>query len=70
VSMQTVTVPALVDFKHDGRSYRKGEAVTVAPIVASVLAQREYVSLLSKVIVPVRERVKRRYRRRDLSAES
>jgi len=68
--MQTVTVPALVDFEHDGRSYRKGEAVTVAPIIASVLAQREYVSLLSKVIVPVRERVKRRYRRRDLSAES
>jgi len=68
--MQTVTVPALVDFEHDGRSYRKGEAVTVAPIIASVLAQREFVSLLSKVIVPVRERVKRRYRRRDLSAES
>ena len=68
--MQTITVPALVDFEYGGRNYRKGEAVTVAPIVASVLAQREYVSLLSKVIVPVRERVKRRYRRRDLSAES
>jgi len=68
--MQTVTVPALVDFEYEGRAYRKGEAVTVAPIIASVLAQREYVSLLSKVIVPLRERVKRRYRRRDVSAES
>jgi len=63
--MQTVTVPALVDFEWDGRSYRKGEAVTVKPITAAALAQLEYVSLLAKV-VPVRTR--RRYQRRDLTA--
>lgn len=68
--MQTVTVPALVDFEHEGRQYRTGDAVTVAPLQAAALGWLRYVDLSAgaKVAIPVRKR--RRYRTRDLTAES
>jgi hypothetical protein len=69
--MQTVTVPATQDFEHEGRTYHRGDAVTVAPLVACMLSRRDLVSIEggAKVEIPVRTRVKRRYRRRDLTAE-
>jgi hypothetical protein len=68
--MQTVTVPALMDFEYDGRTYHRGDAVTVAPVVASMLARQQCVDISqgAVVVLPVRERQKRRYRRRDMTA--
>lgn len=71
----TVTVPALVDFEHDGQSYRRGDPVTVPPVVASMLARLQRVSIeQGAVVAPPEAPAKRRrgrprkYERRDLTA--
>lgn len=69
--MQTVTVPALVDFEHDGRVYRRGDPVTVAPVVASMLARLQRVSIEQGAVVQPTARRRgrpRKYERRDLTA--
>jgi len=70
MAQQTVTVPALIDFEFGGRMYRRGEAVIVAPVIALMLARRHEVTLSAseKPTEPVRGR--RRYRRRDMAAQS
>lgn len=83
--MTTVTVPAIVDFEHEGRMFRRGESITVAPLVASMLARQGAVSIASGYTVPVvtpekkrrgrprvkheKDPLKRAYQRRDLTAE-
>jgi hypothetical protein len=65
-----VSVPALCDFSHEGRSYVRGEMVSVTPVVASILARRGRVSLTRGYETKVEQPVgRRRYRRRDLQAE-
>lgn len=43
--MQTVSVPLIRSFEHEGRYVAAGESITVTPIEAAVLAQRGIVSL-------------------------
>lgn len=43
--MEFVTVVAIQAFTHQGRSYHKGEAVTIAALDAAVLAQARKVTL-------------------------
>jgi len=69
MALQTVTVPALVDFEFGGQTYRRGEAVTVAPVIALVLARRHQVALSAVSDEKPVERPKRRYRRRDMVAQ-
>jgi hypothetical protein len=73
-----VTVPVIAAFTHEGRAYRAGEAITIAPVVAAILHRRGVVSLTrgtaQAVQAPVAEqapttRRRRTYRRRDLVAE-
>jgi hypothetical protein len=76
----TVDVPALQLVTYRGQSYVQGEIVPMRPIDAVVYARRGLVSLTKRpmraaVIRPEPEPapiqpVRRRYRRRDLSAES
>lgn len=83
--MQTVTVPVIAAFEHQGRSLSIGDTVTVAPVEAAALARRGVVSIESgyrtKVVTaepPARRRGRprkdadtgeRTYRRRDLVSE-
>lgn len=109
--MQTVTVPLLCSYEHEGRYVAAGESITVTPLEALALARRNIVSLtktythrgmvadvamvladasgayapIADMLVPdaqkprrrrrrtpvsdTPEKPKRRYRRRDLTAE-
>lgn len=42
---QTVTVPLLCSFEHEGRYVAAGESITVTPLEAAQLARRNIVSL-------------------------
>jgi hypothetical protein len=71
-SVSMVCVPALCEFSHEGRRYVRGEMVEVSPIAASILARSGKVSLTkpayqTKVEAPTG---KRRYRRRDMRADT
>ena len=77
--MALVSVPAIKDFTYHGRSYVRGEIVTTEPVHASIMARHGYVSLSkhyqTRDITPDPEpvpdpRTKRRYRRRDMQAET
>ena len=70
-SVSMVSVPALCEFTHEGRSYVRGELVDLTPVAASILARMGKVSLTktgyqTKVETPTGAR---RYRRRDMRAE-
>lgn len=72
----TVDVPVLKPLTYQGRSYVRGEMVTMSPAWALALARQGYVTLVVGDIVepdPPAEAVsaprRRRYRRRDLTAE-
>lgn len=70
----TVSVPALRSFEHEGRSYVRGEMVTVPPATALALARARKVSLDKQAaVVAVRaieaSKSNRRYARRDMQAE-
>ncbi len=75
-----VSVPALCSFEHEGRSYVCGEVVDVPPATALALARAKKVSLGRHAAVTTREiqaedtietpRTRRRYRRRDMRAET
>lgn len=80
--MKQVTVTAVRAFEHAGRSYGRGEAVTVPALDAATLARAGHVSLGSRPAVKTRAlkaeasepsadgpAKPRRYRRRDLVAE-
>jgi hypothetical protein len=77
-SVSMVSVPALCAFTHEGRSYVLGEIVDVTPIDASRLARRGWVSLTKQSYqtrdlatpTPEPDQPTRRYRRRDMRAES
>jgi hypothetical protein len=84
-ALRTVTVTVIRPFDHEGRAVSPGGAITVAPIVAATLARQGLVSLmegatltyLTRDMAPADQdapspsaRSKRRYRRRDLTAES
>jgi len=82
---ETVTVPAIKAFEHDGRRFKVGDAVTVSPVVAASLAFSGVVSLLSgyrtcvmrapetvlavPVLTPPAAAPPRRVRRRKAKAE-
>lgn len=104
--MQTVTVPLIRSYEHEGRYVAAGESITVTPLEALALARRGVVSLTrgyqhralsaapyrpaieAEIVVteptieaqktrrrrkvtelPPTDKPKRRYRRRDLTAE-
>ncbi len=76
--LKTITVSALQSFEWKGQPVYAGQALTVTPIEAVVLAQKHQVSLArrTKVIAPPPEpepvappKSRGRYRRRDLQAE-
>ena len=64
-TMDRVEVPALCEFSYEGRSYVRGELVSISPVVALALARVGKVSL-SRHEDLARES---RYQRRDLRAE-
>jgi hypothetical protein len=75
--MQTVTVPVVKSFEHEGRAVFPGEEIAVAPVVAAALSRLGLVSIVAgyKVAAEVpstrrRGRAAGSYRRRDLTAES
>jgi hypothetical protein len=79
--MPKVSVPAIRDFTHrDGRFFVRGEMVEVEAIEAAALARQNLVSLTKQTYTtrqmtvkspePVPVRTKRRYRRRDMQAET
>lgn len=79
--VRVVEVPALKPLVYQGRSYVRGEMVTVTPIDALLMARRGDVLLTARARVPrdpdpelEPEPPKRRrrglYRRRDMVAES
>lgn len=53
--MQTVTVAATKAFQHKGEHYGRGDAVTVSPVDASVLARHGLVSLVRDDVGVTRE---------------
>ena len=82
--MQTVTVPVIAAFEHQGRSLQAGDTVTVAPVEAAALSRAGKVSIVGgyqhKALQPEtdptpRRRLRkdgtptRRYKRRDLVPE-
>lgn len=48
----TVTVTVLQPFHHKGQSYHPGQAITLTPIDAVVLAKKRHVSLAKRKAVP------------------
>lgn len=44
-TMSTVTVPAITDFEFQGKTFKKDDVVTCAPIDAAALARKGYVTL-------------------------
>ena len=78
-TLDTVSVPALCAFTHKGRSFVRGELVNLPPVEALALARSGKVSLsrhyqardvvTETELEPEPVRVKRRYRRRDMTAE-
>lgn len=71
--MADVTVTATKGFTYRGRARRKGERVTMSPLDAAIKARRGEVTLIEGTVVtpePEPVTVRRRYRRRDMAAES
>jgi len=72
--MKTVVVQARAAFSYQGRGLRAGELVTMLPVDAAAAARHGLVSLTRRrKTAPVDEvpkTSKRRYKRRDLEAES
>jgi hypothetical protein len=75
--METVTVPVVAEFEHEGRAVYPGDEIAVAPVVAAALSRQGLVSIVagyqSKVVAQPTARRRGRprgsYRRRDLTAE-
>ena len=67
-----VAVTACGPFTYEGRQIQAGEVFTVDPVQATILHRAGAVRLEGTLPdqVPAPPRVKRRYRRRDLRAES
>jgi hypothetical protein len=81
-----VDLPVIKAFTHDGRALRVGDTITVSPLVAAALHRRGLVSLTrgyktaaikAEPVVPsatsetaAEPYQRRRYRRRDMTAES
>jgi hypothetical protein len=73
--MKTVVVQARAPFSYQGRGLRAGELVTMTPIDAAAAARHGLVSLTRlrrSAEAPIGDppKSKRRYKRRDLEAES
>ena len=78
-TLETVAVPALCAFTHKGRSFVRGELVKLPPVEALALARVGKVSLsrhyqtrdVAPEVEPEPEAPRRRrYRRRDMTAET
>lgn len=63
---QMVSVPALCEFSHQGRTYVRGEMVDCTPLDASILARAGKVSLTRQYVTTAAS--DGRYRRRDMRA--
>jgi len=71
--MKTVVVQARAPFSYQGRGLRAGELVTMTPIDAAIAARHGLVSLTrlrKPAAIGDPPKSKRRYKRRDLEAES
>lgn len=67
---KVVNVPALKPLTYQGRSYVRGERVTMAPVDAAVYGARGEVGLDGQTPEPPEPpRRRRTYRRRDMTAE-
>jgi len=69
-----VAVPVLKPLTYQGRSYVRGEILECAAVEAAALARSGDVSIIPGTVVecdhPRGRAARRRYRRRDMSAES
>ena len=72
--MADVTVTATKRFTYRTRDIRKGQRVVMAPVDAAIKAREGFVTLVvGQIVTPEHEPelvpVRRRYRRRDMTAE-
>jgi len=67
--MPVVPVTALRPLLYQSRSLEAGDVFEAEPIDAAVLARAGTVALRGRLVPAPPPRVKRRYRRRDLTAE-
>lgn len=69
--MAFVNVPALKAVTYHGRSYVRGEILTVPAAMALAMSRRGEVSLTRGVTIEMEkpQRKRRTYRRRDMQAE-